>query len=57
MGATHLPVASLMVSVLSTVPMVIGVTVTRVLAKIDAQVPEGYEDESGFHFGVAPFKN
>jgi hypothetical protein len=29
----------------------------KVRATVDAQVPEGYEDEAGFHFGPPDFKN
>jgi hypothetical protein len=56
-GATHFPVASLVDSVLSMATMVIGEIAAKLRAKIDAQVPEGYEDESGFHFGAPLFKN
>jgi len=56
-GATRFPIASLMVSVLSMVTIVIGIIAARVRAAVDAQAPGGYEDESGFHFGAPPFKN
>jgi len=50
-------IASLMVSVISMATMVVEVTAARVRAAVDAQAPERYEDESGFHFGTPPFKN
>ena len=32
--------------------VVIGLIAAKVRAKVNAQAPEGYEDESGFHFGA-----
>jgi len=29
----------------------------KVRAMLDAQVPEGYEDENGFHYGSPTFKS
>jgi hypothetical protein len=37
--------------------MVFGAIATKVRATIDAQAPEGYEDESGFHLGAPTFKD
>jgi len=37
--------------------MVITAIAAKVRATVDAQVPEGYENESAFHFGVPTFKN
>ena len=37
---------------LATAPMVIVEIVAKVCATVNAQAPEGYEDESGFHFGA-----
>ena len=45
------------VSFLTIASVVIAAVAAKVRATIDAQVPEGYEDESGFHFGSADFKH
>jgi hypothetical protein len=37
--------------------LVIGAIAVTVRAVIDAEAPEGYEDESGFHYGAPPSKN
>jgi hypothetical protein len=37
--------------------MVIGAIAAKVRATVNAQAPEGYEDESAFHFGAQTFKN
>jgi hypothetical protein len=37
--------------------IVFGAIATKVRATINAQAPEGYEDESGFHFGAPTFKD
>jgi hypothetical protein len=37
--------------------LVFAAIAAKVHAMIDAQMPEGYEDESGFHFGAPDFKN
>jgi hypothetical protein len=44
-------------SPLAMATMVIGAIAAKVRAAVDAQVPEGFEDESGFHFGTPTFKN
>jgi hypothetical protein len=37
--------------------VVMAETAAKARAIVDAQVPEGYEDESGFHFGAPIFKS
>ena len=37
--------------------VIIAAIAAKVRATINAQVPEGYEDETGFHFGTPDFKN
>ena len=37
--------------------IIIAAIAAKVRATINAQVPEGYEDEAGFHFGSPPFDN
>jgi hypothetical protein len=37
--------------------MIIGAIAAKVRATVDAQAPEGYEDESGFHLGAPTRKN
>ena len=37
--------------------IVFGAIATKVRATINAQAPEGYEDESGFHPGFPTSKN
>jgi hypothetical protein len=37
--------------------LVIAAIAAKVRATVSAQVPEGYEDETGFHFGSPTFKN
>jgi hypothetical protein len=32
--------------------MVVGLIAAKVRARVNAQAPEGYEDEDGFHFGA-----
>ncbi len=39
------------VSLLAMAALVIAAIAAKVHATVDAQAPEGYEDESGFHFG------
>jgi hypothetical protein len=39
------------VTVMAMATMVLSAIAAKVRATVDAQVPEGYEDESGFHFG------
>jgi hypothetical protein len=36
--------------------LVIAAVAAKIRAAIDAQVPEGYEDETGFHFGSPNLK-
>jgi hypothetical protein len=42
------------VSLLAMAALVIAALAAKVRASVDAQAPEGYEDESGFHFGSPP---
>jgi len=42
-------------SFLTIATVVIAAIAAKVRATIDAQVPEGYEDEAGFHFGRQDF--
>ena len=37
--------------------LVIATIASKVRAAFDAQLPEGYEDESGFHYGAPTSKN
>ena len=37
--------------------VIIAAVAAKIRATVDAQVPEGYEDETGFHFGHPDFKN
>ena len=39
------------------VMLALAAIAAKVRATINAQVPEGYEDETGFHFGSPDFKN
>jgi hypothetical protein len=39
------------ISLLAMVALVFAAIVAKVRTTAKAQVPEGYEDESGFHFG------
>jgi hypothetical protein len=39
------------VSLLAIAALVIGAIAAKVRATIEAQAPEGYEDDGGFHFG------
>jgi hypothetical protein len=48
-GITH--------SLLAMTTMVVGALAGKLRATVDAEVPQGYEDESGFHFGTPTFKN
>jgi len=45
------------VSLMTIATLVIAAISAKVRATFDAQVPEGYEDESGFHFGTPDFRN
>jgi len=42
---------------LALVMMVLAAIAAKVRAAINAQVPVGYEDETGFHYGTPDFKN
>jgi hypothetical protein len=42
---------------LTIVMVVIAAVAAKIRATANAQVPEGYEDETGFHFGSPDFKN
>jgi hypothetical protein len=42
---------------LAVAAIVFGAIATKVRATINAQAPEGYEDEPGFHFGAPTFKD
>jgi hypothetical protein len=44
-------------SPLSIATTVIGTIAAKVRTIVDEQVPEGHEDESGFHYGAATFEN
>jgi hypothetical protein len=44
-------------SLLAMASLVIATIASKVRAVIDVQLPEGYEDESGFHPGSPTFKN
>lgn len=45
------------VSLLTIATLVIAAVAAKLRATINAQAPEGYEDESGFHFGTPDFKS
>jgi len=45
-----------MSSPLSIATTVIGTIAAKVRTIVDEQVPEGHEDESGFHYGAATFE-
>ena len=44
-------------SILAIATVIMAAIAAKVRATVDAQAPEGYEDESGFHFGPPTFKN
>jgi hypothetical protein len=46
-----------MFSPLSIATTVIGTIAAKVRTIVDEQVPDGHEDESGFHYGAPTFKN
>jgi len=39
------------------VMLVIAAIAAKIRATVKAQVPEGYEDETGFHFGTPDLKS
>jgi hypothetical protein len=43
-------------SLLSIATTVIGTVAAKVRTIVDEHVPEGHEDESGFHYGAATFE-
>jgi len=44
-------------SILTIATVVIAAIAAKMRAAANAQAPEGYEDESGFHFGSPNFKS
>jgi hypothetical protein len=42
---------------LAVATLIIAAIMAKVRATVESQAPEGYEDESGFHFGPPTFKN
>jgi hypothetical protein len=44
-------------SILAIATVIFAAIAAKVRATVNAQVPEGYEDESGFHFGSPDFKS
>jgi len=44
-------------SLLAMASMVMAMIASKVRAVVDEQLPEGYEDESGFHPGTPTFKD
>jgi hypothetical protein len=45
------------VSLLAMATLIIAAVAAKIRATVSAQAPEGYEDETGFHFGSPTFKN
>ena len=45
------------VSLLAIATLMIAAIATKIRASIEAQVPQGYEDETGFHFGSRNIEN
>ena len=45
------------VTLMTIATLIIAAVAAKIRATINAQVPEGYEDESGFHFGHPDFRN
>lgn len=39
------------VSLMTIATLIIAAVAAKIKATIDAQMPEGYEDENGFHYG------
>jgi hypothetical protein len=44
-------------SILAIATLVMAAIAAKVRATVNAQLPEGYEDESGFHFGAPDINN
>jgi hypothetical protein len=44
-------------SFLAVATLIIAAIMAKVRATVESQVPEGYEDEAGFHFGPPNFRN
>ncbi|HZM02799.1 MAG TPA: hypothetical protein VFC44_07225 [Candidatus Saccharimonadales bacterium] len=44
------------VSLLAVVSVVVTAIIARIHGAFNTQVPVGYEDESGFHFGTPSFE-
>jgi hypothetical protein len=44
-------------SLLAVAIVVMAAIAAKVHTLVDAQAPEGYEDESGFHFGTPTFRS
>jgi hypothetical protein len=45
------------VTLMTMATMLISSIAAKMRATVDAQVPEGYEDESGFHFGTPDYRD
>lgn len=50
-------ICSAMLSPSETVIVVLTAIACKLCATVEALVPEGYEDGTGFHFGTPTFKN
>ena len=44
-------------SLMTLATVIIAAIGARIRAAVDAQIPEGYEDDKGFHFGPPNFRN
>jgi hypothetical protein len=45
------------VSLLAMAALVMAAIAAKIRASVEAQVPEGYEDATGFHFGSTNFED
>ena len=45
------------VSLLAIATLMIAALATKIRASIEAQIPQGYEDETGFHLGAPNLKD